>query len=146
METVHTQFDNLQNITIPEKLKYLDDVPINKLVEELESVRAVSPMFDIWGLPTWVCEVLGIGCALILEIIIFGYCKIKKRWSGKLWLRARSLKGGDREEFLLVTINSSGDGNAGKDTHLSAPMATPVYSSVVDRKDTIKKLNLLVYC
>ena len=103
-------------------------------------------MFDIWGLPTWVYVVLGIRCALILEIIIFGYCKIKKRWLGKLWRRARSLKGGDREGSPLVTINSSGDGNAGKDTHLSAPMATPVCSSVVDRKDTIKKLNLLVYC
>lgn len=62
---VHTQFDNLQNIPIPEKLKYINDVPINKLVEELESVRAVSPMFDIWGLPTWVYVVLGIRCALI---------------------------------------------------------------------------------
>ena len=49
---VHSQFDNLQNISIPEKLKDLDDVPINKLVEKLESVRTVNPMFDIWGLPT----------------------------------------------------------------------------------------------
>lgn len=86
------------------------------------------------------------GHRVCLGIVIFAFCKISKPWSGKLWRKTRFLKGRDGEKFPLVTINSSGDGNAGKETHLSAPMATPVYSSVVDRKDTIKKLNLLVYC
>ena len=43
-----------------------------------------------------------------------------------------------------MTINSSDDGNAVRNIHPSAPMATPVYSTVVDRKDTIKKLYPLV--
>ena len=81
---------------------------------------------------------------MILGIIKFAYCKIKKRWSGKLWRKTRFLKGGDGEGIPLVTINSSGDGNAGRDTHPSAPMATSVYSREMDRKDTIQKLYPLV--
>lgn len=137
---VHSQFDNLQNISIPEKLKDLDDVPINKLVEKLESVRTVNPMFDIWGLPTLVYILIGMGCALILGIILFAYCKSKKRWSGKLWRRSKSSEKRVEAGFPLVTINSSDDGNAGRDTYPSAP----VYSTVVDHKDTIKKLYPLV--
>ena len=98
---VHSQFDNLQNISIPEKLKDLDDVPINKLVEELESVHTVNPMFDIWGLPTWVYILIGMGCALILGIILFAYCKSKKRWSGKLWCRSKSSEKRDEAGFLV---------------------------------------------
>lgn len=128
----------MQNIAIPEKLKYLDDVPIKKLVEEIESVRTVNPKFDIWGLPTWVYVLLGIGCALILGIIIFAYCKIKKPSSGKVWRMASSLKGGDGGGFPLVTINSSCYGNAGRNTNPSAQIATPVNSTVVDHKNTLK--------
>ena len=79
-----------------------------------------------------------------LGIIIIAYCKIEKLWSGKLWRRAGSLKRGDGEGFPLVTIYSSGDGNAVRNSHPSAPMATPVYSTLVDRKDTIKKLYPMV--
>lgn len=101
-------------------------------------------MFEIRGLSTWFYVLLDIGCALILEIIIFAYCKIKKRWSWKLWRKAGFLKGGDGEEIPLVTINSSGDGNASRDTHPSPPMANSVYSTKMDRKDNIQKLYHLV--
>ena len=103
-------------------------------------------MFDIWGLhvPTWVYILIGMGCALILGIILFAYCKSKKSWSGKLWRRSKSSEKRDEAGFPLVTINSSGDGNDGRDTYPSAPMSAPVYSTVVDHKDTIKKLYPLV--
>ena len=84
------------------------------------------------------------GCALILGIILFAYCKSKKSWSGKLWRRSKSSEKRDEAGFPLVTINSSGDGNDGRDTYPSAPMSAPVYSTVVDHKDTIKKLYPLV--
>lgn len=48
---VHSNFKNLANITIPEKLQDLDMVPMDRLVKELNSVNSVPPLFDFWSLP-----------------------------------------------------------------------------------------------
>lgn len=86
-------------------------------------------LFDFWSLPNWAYAVIGVGCALILGIIIFVYCKVSKRWSGKLWQRRDGLKREDGESYPLVTIYSSGDKDAGRNVNPSAPMVTTVYST-----------------
>lgn len=70
--------------------------------------------------------------------------KLRKLGQVNVGVGLRSLEKGNGAGFPLVTINSSGDGNAGRDTRSSAPMSAPVYSTAVDHKDTIKKLYPLV--
>lgn len=60
---VHSNFKNLANITIPEKLQDLDMVPMDRLVKELNSVNSVPSLFDFWSLPNWAYAVIGVGCA-----------------------------------------------------------------------------------
>lgn len=141
---VHSNFKNLANITIPEKLQDLDMVPMDRLVKELNSVNSVPPLFDFWSLPNWAYAVMGVGCALILGILIFVYCKVSKRWSGKLWQRRDGPKREDGEGYPLVTINSSGDRDAGRKINPSAPMVTTVYSTGTDEPDAIRKLYPLI--
>lgn len=40
-----------------------------------------------------------------------------------------------------MTINSSGDGDAGRNINPSALMGTTVYSTVTDEPDAMRKLN-----
>lgn len=141
---VHSNFKNLANFTIPEKLQDLDMVPMDRLVKELNSVNSVQLLFDFWSLPNWVYAVNGVGCALILGIIIFVYCKVSKRWSGKLWQRREGLKRDDGESYPSVTIKSSGDKDAGMNIHPSAPMMTTVYSTGTEEPDAIRKLYPLI--
>lgn len=60
---VHSNFKNLANITIPEKLQDLDMVPMDRLVKELNSVNSVPSLFDFWNLLNWAYAVIGVGCA-----------------------------------------------------------------------------------
>lgn len=46
---VHSNFKNLANFTIPEKLQDLDMVPMDRLVKELNSVNSVQLLFDFWS-------------------------------------------------------------------------------------------------
>lgn len=46
----------------------------------------------------------------------------------------------DNGGFLLVTINSSGDRDAGRNINPSAPMVTTVYSTGTEEPDAIRKL------
>lgn len=139
---VHSNFDNLNNISIPEKLNDLEMVSMDKLVEELKLVNSVPPLFDFWGLPTWAYVLMGVASAIIIIVIIFVYCKIKRRWSGKLWRKQGrgSDKGENGEGFPLVMINSSGDVDAGRGSKPSAPMVTSVYSTGTDDPDAIRKM------
>lgn len=139
---VHSNFDNLNNISIPEKLNDLEMVSMDKLVEELKLVNAVPPLFDFWGLPTWAYVLMGVASAIIIIVIIFVYCKIKRRWSGKLWRKQGrgSNKGENGEGFPLVMINSSGDVDAGRGSKPSAPIVTSVYSTGTDDPDAIRKM------
>lgn len=87
---------------------------------------------------------MGLECALILGIIIFAYGKVSKRWSGKLWQRRDGLKREDGEGYPLVTIDSSGDRDAGRNINPSVPMVTTVYSTGTDEPDAIRKLYPLI--
>lgn len=85
-----------------------------------------------------------IGCVLTLRIIHFVYCKVNKRWSGKLWQRQWGLKREDNRVFPLVTIDSSGDIDAGRDINSFAPLVTSVYSIGTEEPDAIRKLYPLI--
>lgn len=50
----------------------------------------------------------------------------------------------DNEGYPLVTINSSGDRDAGRNINPSAPMVTTVYSTGTDEPDAIRKLYPLI--
>lgn len=115
-------------------------VPMDRLVKELNSVNSVPPLFDFWSLPIWVYAVIGVGCALILGIIIFVYCKVSKRWSGKLWQKREGLNREDGKSYPLVTIHSSGDKDAGRNINPSAQMMTTVYSTWTEEPDASRKL------
>lgn len=141
---VHSNFKNIANITIPEKLQDLDMVPIDRLVKELNSVNSVPPLINFWSLSNWAYALMGIWCALILGIILFVYYKVSKRRSGKLWQRRDGLKREDEEGYPLVTINSSGDGDAGRNINPSLPMVTTVYSIGTDEPGAIRKLYPLI--
>lgn len=101
-------------------------------------------LFDFWSLPNWVYAVIGVGCALILGKIIYVYCKVSKRWSGKLLQRREGLQREDGESYPLVTINSSDDKDAGRNINPSAPMMTTVYSTGTEEPDAIRKLYPLI--
>lgn len=77
---------------------------------------------------------------MILRIIIFVYCKVNKRWSGKLWQRQRGLKIEDKKGDPLVTINSVGDKDAGRNINPSATMETTVYSTGTEEPDAIRNV------
>lgn len=81
---------------------------------------------------------------MILRIIIFAYCKVNKRWSGTLWQRQRGLKREDNKGDPLVTINSVGDRDAGRNINPSATMETTVYSTGTEGPDAIRKLYPLI--
>lgn len=81
---------------------------------------------------------------MILKIIIFVYCKVNKRWSGKLWQRQWGLNREDNKVFPLVTINSSGDRDAGRDINPSAPLVTTVNSTMTEEPDALRKLYPLI--
>jgi hypothetical protein len=82
---------------------------------------------------------LGLSIALLIGIIIFAYRYCKKRWSGKFWQRKRKPNRGE-DHFPLVTVNTSGDENAGRDSKPSAPKLPAVYSNEKDAVDTLKQL------
>lgn len=81
---------------------------------------------------------------MTLRIINFVYCKVNKRWSGKLWQRQWGLKREDNRVFPLVTINSSSDRDAGRDINPSAPLVTTVNSTGTEEPDAIRKLYPLI--
>lgn len=56
---VHSNFKNIANITIPEKLQDLDMVPIDRLVKESNSVNSVPPLLNFWSLPNWAYALMG---------------------------------------------------------------------------------------
>lgn len=82
---------------------------------------------------------------MTLKIIIFVYCKVNKRWSGKLWQRQWGLKREDNRVFPLVTFNSSGDRDASRDINPSAPLVTTVYSKGTEEPDAIRKLYPFIF-
>lgn len=82
---------------------------------------------------------------MILKIIIFGYCKVNKRWPGELWQRQWGLEREDNKVFPLVTIDSSGDRDAGRDINLSAPLVTTVNSTGTEEPDALRKMYPLIF-
>lgn len=61
-----------------------------------------------------------------------------------MWQRQWGLKREDNKGYPWVTINSSGDRNAGRDINPSVPMGTLVYNTGTEEPDAIRKLYPLI--
>jgi hypothetical protein len=127
----------LSAIQILDKLQDLEMVPMDRLVKELASFTPIDTSLGFKDWPNWVYALLGLSIALLIGIIIFAYRYYKKRWSGKFWQR-KPIRGEDH--FPLVTVNTSGDENAGRNSKPSAPKLPAIYSNEKDAVDTLKQL------
>ena len=115
---------------------------MDDLMNKLTAINSV-PMLTTNELPNWAYVLIGIGVAMILLIIIVLYIKCKKRWSGKLWFwrrRKHAYVGEEMRQIPLVTINSSSDYSASRDTEPSAPLMMPIHRANSSDKNTVNKL------
>ena len=138
-EPIHSKITNLSAIKIPTKLKDLETIPMDRLVNELTSITPIDPSFGFNDWPNWVYAILGMATALLIGIAIFSYRYCKRRWSGKLWQRNKK-PNTEGEHIPLVTIKTSGEDNASRDTKASAPMVPITYNKEMGAADTIKQL------
>lgn len=78
-------FSSLTNITeveLPKNLKSIERIPMNDLLMRLKGLNQVKVKDNSW--PTWVYILINLGVVLILILLLFWYCKVRRsngKWS-----------------------------------------------------------------
>ena len=146
-EPLKSKLPNFNVTHLPKHLRSLENIPMDGLVKELDSLSAILPD-DSENIPVWVWFSIGIG-ALILILVIFFWLKRVKQI--KLFGLAREKSSIVRSVTLAGGVMpkdvGSGEGLEGRTTELpSAPLLvtdTNTSTNVEELKTMYPKLDLL---
>ena len=129
----------LKNIThyehtiMPDKLKALDSIPMDQLIEELHALRPIEPTIE---LPDWAYAMLTLVIAVGVGICIFVYCKYYKHKKLPCFARLRGARrsDGSTKDYALVSTKSNG--------HVST-MPLEGSAPVSDNREDIEMKNII---
>lgn len=75
-------FSNFSNLTLPENLQSIEQIPMNNMVTRLRGLNRVEVKDNSW--PVWVYILINLGIVFIVILIVFCCCKAQRnkgKWS-----------------------------------------------------------------
>ena len=113
-EPFHNSLSNITKINIPKELEEMKYIPMNRLIERLQSVNIVPTKSKGWSI--WVYLFLGAITVVTLEVIIVIY----RKYSDKIKTYWLAIRGGNEEKSIRRSLPRTCELAVGKSTSMDS--------------------------